>query len=141
MCIRDSHRTVYRPWGSFTSLEAGEGYQVKRLTVEPGKRLSLQSHCHRSENWIVVRGQALVTVGEEELLREKGERAFIPAGAKHRLENPGGKLLEVIEVQNGSYLGEDDIIRYEDDFGRTAPAGELTPEQCYRCLLYTSRCV
>jgi phosphoglucomutase len=126
------HRTVYRPWGSFTSLEAGEGYQVKRLTVEPGKRLSLQSHCHRSENWIVVRGQALVTVGEEELLREKGERAFIPAEAKHRLENPGDELLEVIEVQNGSYLGEDDIIRYEDDFGRTAPAEELTPEQRYR---------
>jgi len=125
------HRTVYRPWGSFTSLEAGEGYQVKRLTVEPGKRLSLQSHRHRSENWIVVRGRALVTVGEEELLRQAGESVFIPAGAKHRLENPGSELLEVIEVQNGSYLGEDDIIRYADDFGRTAAGEGTTPEQCY----------
>jgi len=126
------HRTVYRPWGSFTSLEAGEGYQVKRLTVEPGKRLSLQSHRHRSENWTVVRGRALVTVGEKELLLQKGESAFIPAGAKHRLENPGGELLEVIEVQHGSYLGEDDIIRYEDDFGRTEACEGTTPEQCYR---------
>ncbi len=126
------HRTVYRPWGSFTSLEAGEGFQVKRLTVNPGKRLSLQSHIHRSEYWVVVRGKAMITVGEEEFLRHKGESAFIPRGAIHRLENPGEELLEVIEVQNGSYLGEDDIIRYEDDFGRLEPVGEPTPEQCYR---------
>ena len=129
------HRTVYRPWGSFTSLELGEGYQVKRITVEPGKRLSLQSHRHRSENWIVVRGEALITIGEEQLRRREGESVFIPVGTKHRLENPGAELLEVIEVQSGSYLGEDDIIRYEDDFGRVAAAGELTPQQHYRCWL------
>lgn len=126
------HRTVYRPWGNFTSLETGEGYQVKRLTVKPGQRLSLQSHRHRSEYWVVVRGKALITVGEAELLRQKGESAFIPPGAKHRLENPGEELLEVIEVQNGSYLGEDDIVRYEDDFGRVEQTGRLTPGQHYR---------
>ncbi len=125
------HCTVYRPWGSFTSLESGEGYQVKRLTVEPGKRLSLQSHRLRSENWVVVRGEALVTVGEKELTLRKGETVFIPAGVKHRLENRGGEVLEIIEVQNGSYLGEDDIIRYADDFGRPAQEGGADPQQRY----------
>ena len=125
------HRTVYRPWGSFTSLETGEGYQVKRLTVEPGRRLSLQSHRHRSENWVIVRGEALVTVGEKELPLRKGETVFIPAGARHRLENRSDGLLEVIEVQNGSYLGEDDIVRYEDDFGRIAGGGGLDPGKNY----------
>mgnify|MGYP000845581907 CR=1 FL=1 len=122
------HRTVYRPWGSFTTLEVGEGYQVKRVSVEPGKRLSLQSHRYRSEHWIVVRGEALITVGEEKLRRRKGESTFIPAGAKHRLENCGSELLEVIEVQNGSYLGEDDIIRYADDFGRPVQEQKAEPD-------------
>ena len=125
------HCTVYRPWGSFTSLETGEGYQVKRLNVEPGKRLSLQRHRHRSENWVIVQGEALVTVGEQELLLRKGETVFIPAGARHRLENRGGEMLEVIEVQNGSYLGEDDIVRYEDDFGRLEREEKSAPEQRY----------
>lgn len=127
------HRTIHRPWGSFTSLETGEGYQVKRITVEPGKRLSLQSHCHRSENWVVVRGTALITVGEERLQRGEGETAFIPVGAKHRLENPGPEPLEVIEVQSGGYLGEDDITRYEDDFGRVVAetaAGDADAPLC-----------
>ena len=123
-----NHPTIHRPWGSFTTLELGEGYQVKRITVEPGKRLSLQSHRHRAENWIVIRGRALVTVDQAKLQLEKGETAFIPTGAKHRLENPGEALLEVIEVQSGDYLGEDDIIRYEDDFGRVAAAA---PQQHY----------
>lgn len=126
------HCTVYRPWGSFTSLESGAGYQVKRLTVKPGKRLSLQSHRHRSEYWVVVQGEALVTLGEEQLQRRKGESVFIPAGARHRLENRGAELLEVIEVQNGSYLGEDDIIRYADDYGRLESAADMMPEQRYR---------
>ena len=127
-----SHCTVHRPWGSFSTLEQGEGYQVKRITVEPGKRLSLQSHRHRSENWTVIRGTALVTVGEEEATRQKGETVFIPAGAKHRLENKGGGLLEVIEVQTGSYLGEDDIVRYDDDYGRAAKKSVPAPQQHYR---------
>ncbi|NLA11808.1 MAG: mannose-1-phosphate guanylyltransferase/mannose-6-phosphate isomerase [Firmicutes bacterium] len=129
---RLQHSTVHRPWGSFTTLELGQGYQVKRIAVAPGKRLSLQSHRHRAENWIVVRGTALVTVAEETVSLSAGERAFIPIGAKHRLENPGAELLEVIEVQSGAYLGEDDIIRYEDDFGRVAEAGPDSPQQCYQ---------
>ena len=130
-----SHCTVHRPWGSFTALEQGEGYQVKRITVDPGKRLSLQSHRHRAENWTVVRGTALVTVGEEEVTRRKGETAFIPAGAKHRLENKGAGPLEVIEVQTGGYLGEDDIVRYDDDFGRAGDRVSPGPVQHYRCWL------
>lgn len=130
-----SHPTVRRPWGSFTTLELGESYQVKRITVDPGKRLSLQSHRRRSENWIVVRGTALITVGGEQMVRKKGESAFIPLGAKHRLENSGGEPLEVIEVQSGDYLGEDDIIRYDDDFGRAAATVPLSPRQhCRRWL-------
>lgn len=128
---RLNHPTVRRPWGSFTTLELGEGYQVKRITVEPGKRLSLQSHRRRAENWIVIRGTALVTVDEALLPLGKGERAFIPVGAKHRLENSGEALLEVIEVQSGDYLGEDDIVRYEDDFGRAAAAA-AAPQQHYQ---------
>ncbi|HHX87548.1 MAG TPA: mannose-1-phosphate guanylyltransferase/mannose-6-phosphate isomerase, partial [Firmicutes bacterium] len=124
------HRTVHRPWGSFTTLELGDTYQVKRISVQPGKRLSLQSHRFRSEHWVVVRGEALVTIGEEKLRLQKGKTSFIPTGVKHRLENTGEDLLEVIEVQNGRYLGEDDIIRYQDDFGRAAK--ELTPEQHYQ---------
>ncbi|WP_048149875.1 mannose-1-phosphate guanylyltransferase/mannose-6-phosphate isomerase [Palaeococcus ferrophilus] len=112
------HRTAYRPWGSYTVLEEGERYKIKRLTVLPGKRLSVQMHYHRSEHWVVVRGTAKVIVGDKELLLRPGESTFIPAGVKHRLENPGKVVLEVIETQIGEYLGEDDIVRFEDDFGR-----------------------
>ena len=112
------HRTAYRPWGSYTVLEEGERYKIKRLTVLPGKKLSLQMHYHRSEHWVVVRGTAKVTVGEKEILLRPGESTFIPAGVKHRLENPGKVLLEVIETQIGEYLGEDGIVRFDDEFGR-----------------------
>ncbi len=112
------HRTAYRPWGSYTLLEENNRYKIKRLTVLPGKKLSLQMHYHRSEHWVVVRGTAKVRVGDEEILLRPGESTFIPAGVIHRLENPGKVLLEVIETQIGEYLGEDDIVRFEDDFGR-----------------------
>jgi mannose-1-phosphate guanylyltransferase/mannose-6-phosphate isomerase len=112
------HRTAYRPWGSYTVLEENDRYKIKRLTVLPGKKLSLQMHYHRSEHWVVVRGTARVLVGDREVLLRPGESTFIPAGVKHRLENPGRVVLEVIETQIGEYLGEDDIIRFEDDFGR-----------------------
>ena len=112
------HRTAYRPWGSYTVLEEGDRYKIKRLTVLPGKKLSLQMHYHRSEHWVVVRGTAKVIVGEKEILLRPGESTFIPAGVIHRLENPGKVVLEVIETQIGEYLGEDDIVRFEDDFGR-----------------------
>ncbi|MFO7952976.1 MAG: mannose-1-phosphate guanylyltransferase/mannose-6-phosphate isomerase, partial [Bacillota bacterium] len=113
------HLTDQRPWGSYTSLERTGSYQVKRINVNPGSRLSLQSHRHRSENWIVVSGQALVTVNEEQFTVLSGQRAYIPAGARHRIENRGKEPLVFIEVQSGDYLGEDDIIRYEDDYGRS----------------------
>lgn len=112
------HRTVYRPWGSFTLLEEHPGFKIKRLSVTPGKKLSLQMHHHRSEHWVVVKGSARVTRGEETFLITANESTYIPCGEKHRLENPGITPLEIIEVQNGSYLGEDDIIRFEDDFDR-----------------------
>ena len=114
----DVHKTAYRPWGSYTVLDEGENFKVKRITVKPGKRLSLQLHHHRSENWTVVRGVAKVRVGEKETLLKPGEHVFIPLGTVHRLENPGKIPLEVIEVQVGEYLGEDDIVRIEDDFKR-----------------------
>lgn len=113
------HRTVYRPWGSYTCLEMGICHQVKRICVNPGARLSLQSHRHRSENWVVVEGEALVTLDERQVRVKKGEHIAIALGARHRMENPGQKPLTVIEVQSGDYLGEDDIIRYEDDYGRS----------------------
>ncbi|NJE09794.1 mannose-1-phosphate guanylyltransferase/mannose-6-phosphate isomerase [Thermococcus sp. MAR1] len=112
------HRTAYRPWGSYTVLEEGDRYKIKRLTVLPGRKLSKQMHYHRSEHWVVVRGTAKVHVGEKEVLLRPGESTFIPAGVVHRLENPGKVVLEVIETQIGEYLGEDDIVRFEDDFGR-----------------------
>jgi mannose-1-phosphate guanylyltransferase/mannose-6-phosphate isomerase len=112
------HRTVYRPWGSYTVLEEQERYQIKRLTVNPGAKLSLQMHHHRSEHWVVVKGTATVTCGEETFLVHENESTYISAGKKHRLENEGVIPLELIEVQNGSYLGEDDIIRFEDVYGR-----------------------
>ena len=110
---------VFRPWGSYDSLEAGPGFQVKRLTVLPGARLSLQKHRHRAEHWVVVSGTARVTCGDQEFTLKLAESTFIPAGTVHRLGNPGSEMLEVIEVQTGSYLGEDDIERFDDDFNRS----------------------
>jgi mannose-1-phosphate guanylyltransferase len=113
------HPTDFRPWGGYTSVMTGDRFQVKRLFVKPGKRLSLQKHHHRSEHWVVVRGTAEVTIGDELRTVAENEAVYIPAGTVHRLANPGRILLEVIEVQTGSYLGEDDIIRIEDEFGRS----------------------
>lgn len=114
----DLHREVYRPWGSFDVIDAGYGYKVKRITVNPGARLSRQLHHHRAEHWIVVRGTAQVTNGERSYLVTENESTFIPIGQEHCLENPGTISLELIEVQSGSYLGEDDIVRIEDPHGR-----------------------
>ena len=114
----DFHLTTYRPWGSYTILEEGLFYKIKRITVLPGKKLSYQLHHHRSEHWIVVKGTARVTVEGMESFVRSGESTFVKTGHKHRLENPGKVLLEVIEVQLGEYLEEDDIVRFDDDFGR-----------------------
>ena len=113
-----AHRRVYRPWGLFETVEAGDGYRVKRLAIRPGARLSLQSHRRRSEHWVVVRGVARVTRGESTLTLSENQSIHIPRGERHRLGNPGETPLEVIEVQVGEYLGEDDIVRFDDDFGR-----------------------
>lgn len=112
------HRKVYRPWGAYDSIDTGERFQVKRITVKPGAALSLQMHHHRAEHWIVVSGTAKVTRGEETLLLSENQSTYIPLGVTHRLENPGMVPLELIEVQSGSYLGEDDIVRFEDVYGR-----------------------
>jgi mannose-1-phosphate guanylyltransferase/mannose-6-phosphate isomerase len=117
--VTQNHLKVHRPWGSYQSVDNGDRYQVKRITVKPGERLSLQKHHHRSEHWIVVRGAANVTVNETVKIVHENESIYIPIGATHRLENPGKILLELIEVQTGSYLGEDDIIRIEDDYRRS----------------------
>ncbi|MCP8895980.1 mannose-1-phosphate guanylyltransferase/mannose-6-phosphate isomerase [Shinella daejeonensis] len=116
--LTETHPTSYRPWGGYTSVLNGERFQVKRLFVTPGKRLSLQKHHHRSEHWVVVRGTAEVTIGDRTMSLRENESVYIPQGEMHRLANPGKILLELIEVQTGSYLGEDDIIRIEDEFGR-----------------------
>jgi len=108
-----------RPWGWFRTLTAGPGYQVKLLRVEPGHRLSLQWHRQRSEHWVVVQGRPLVTVGDEVRQLEPGDTADVPVGAHHRLENATDEAVEVIEVQRGPYLGEDDIVRVADDYART----------------------
>lgn len=112
------HTTCYRPWGSYTVLEEGVGYKIKRITVYSDKKLSYQMHYHRSEHWVVVTGTAIVNKEGKEIIIRQGESVFISAGEKHRLENRGKCPLEVIEVQIGNYLGEDDIVRYDDDFGR-----------------------
>ncbi len=112
------HKTVLRPWGSYTVLEEGPGFKIKRIVVKPGASLSLQMHYHRSEHWVVVSGTAKVVNGEQELLIRTNESTFIPAGHRHRLENPGKLDLVMIEVQSGSYLGEDDIVRFDDRYGR-----------------------
>jgi mannose-1-phosphate guanylyltransferase / mannose-6-phosphate isomerase len=115
---RLTHRKVYRPWGSYETLDSGDRFQVKRIEVKPGKKLSLQLHHKRAEHWVVVNGTARVTRGEETFDLSENESTFIPLGTKHRLENATDRPLEIIEVQSGMYLGEDDIVRFEDDFGR-----------------------
>jgi mannose-1-phosphate guanylyltransferase/mannose-6-phosphate isomerase len=112
------HKTVYRPWGNYTVLSVEPRYQIKRITVDPSQKLSLQMHHHRYEHWVVVKGTAKVTNGDQVILLHEDQSAYIPAGNKHRLENPGVIPLELIEVQIGSYLGEDDIVRFEDVYGR-----------------------
>ena len=114
----DFHSIVYRPWGNYRTLALGDRYQVKEIEVYPGKRLSLQKHHHRAEHWVVVAGSAVVTRDEETLLLSENESVYLPLGAVHRLENPGKIPLILVEVQSGSYLGEDDIVRLEDDFNR-----------------------
>jgi mannose-1-phosphate guanylyltransferase len=112
------HRQVYRPWGHYDSVDAGGRYQVKRITVLPGAKLSVQMHHHRAEHWIVVSGTARVTLDGEDHLLTENQSIYLPLGAIHALENPGKIALELIEVQVGSYLGEDDIVRFEDRYGR-----------------------
>ena len=114
----DAHRKIYRPWGYYDSVDAGNRFQVKRIVVNPGASLSLQMHHHRAEHWIVVSGTARITCGEKILLMSENESTYIPIGTRHRLENPGKVPLEIIEVQSGAYLGEDDIVRFEDTYGR-----------------------
>jgi mannose-1-phosphate guanylyltransferase/mannose-6-phosphate isomerase len=116
------HAVVHRPWGSYESVDTGERFQVKRIVVKPGAKLSLQMHHHRAEHWIVVSGLAKVTCDDKQFLLQENESTFIPFGAKHRLENPGKLSLHLIEVQSGAYLGEDDIVRFEDTYGRAAPS-------------------
>jgi mannose-1-phosphate guanylyltransferase / mannose-6-phosphate isomerase len=112
------HVTTYRPWGNYTVLEEGERYKIKRVVVNPGERLSLQLHHHRSEHWVVIKGKAKVTIGDVETFVHENESAYIPKSTLHRLENPGKVPLEIIEVQNGEYVGEDDIERIDDAYGR-----------------------
>jgi mannose-1-phosphate guanylyltransferase/mannose-6-phosphate isomerase len=116
--LAEDHLKVHRPWGSYQSLDRGDRYQVKRIVVKPGGRLSLQLHHHRAEHWVVVRGTARIVVGQETRNIHENESVYIPIGSQHRLENPGKIDLELIEVQTGSYLGEDDIVRIEDDYRR-----------------------
>lgn len=113
-----------RPWGTYTVLDENNGYKIKRIEVNPGQRLSLQMHHHRSEHWIVVSGTAKVTCGEDEYMVNVNESTFISIGKSHRLENPGKIPLVIIEVQSGEYLGEDDIVRFDDDYQRCEAAGE-----------------
>ncbi len=114
-----TNKTEARPWGSFTVLEEGRGYKIKRIEVGPGHRLSLQMHHHRSEHWIVVSGTARVTCGDNEIMLTPNQSTYVPQCTSHRLENPGTIPLVLIEVQNGEYLGEDDIVRFQDDYART----------------------
>ena len=115
-----THRKVARPWGWYDSVDMGERFQVKRIGVKPGASLSLQKHHHRAEHWIVVAGTAEVTRGSETFLLSENQSTYIPIGEVHRLKNPGKVYLEMIEVQSGGYLGEDDIVRLEDTYGRTS---------------------
>lgn len=113
------NRTMYRPWGSYTILAEGEGYKVKRITIKPGAKLSLQMHYHRSEHWTVISGTGKLTLDDKVVIFKENESTYIPIAVKHRLENPGQIPLSIIEVQNGRYLGEDDIVRFDDEYGRT----------------------
>jgi mannose-1-phosphate guanylyltransferase/mannose-6-phosphate isomerase len=113
------HRRVHRPWGWYDSIDSGPRFQVKRIMVKPGASLSLQKHHHRAEHWIVVSGTAEVTNGDKVLMLSENQSTYIPLGVVHRLANPGTIPLEIIEVQSGSYLGEDDIVRFEDNYGRS----------------------
>jgi mannose-1-phosphate guanylyltransferase/mannose-6-phosphate isomerase len=113
------HREVHRPWGSYDSVDMGARHQVKRIKVKPGAQLSLQSHKHRAEHWIIVKGIARVTRDNDVFELFENQSTYIPIGAKHRLENPGTEWLELVEVQSGAYLGEDDIVRYSDIYGRS----------------------
>jgi len=115
-----THRRVIRPWGSYEGIDQGDRFQVKRIIVNPGAQLSLQMHHHRAEHWIVVKGTAMVTTGDKEIMLTENQSTYIPLGATHRLTNPGKIPLELIEVQSGAYLGEDDIVRFEDTYGRAA---------------------
>jgi mannose-1-phosphate guanylyltransferase/mannose-6-phosphate isomerase len=115
----DTLPTVHRPWGTFTSLHNGHRVQVKHIVVKPGGKLSLQMHHHRAEHWVVVQGTAKIRRGEEEMMLSENQSTYIPIGTAHRLENPGKIPLHLIEVQSGSYLGEDDIVRLEDSYGRS----------------------
>ena len=121
-CVREAseHLKMYRPWGAYQRIDIGNRFQVKRITVKPGGRLSLQRHHHRSEHWVVVSGTAEVTVGDRVVELHENESTYIPIGEVHRLANPGKVPLEIIEVQVGSYTGEDDIVRIEDVYGRAA---------------------
>jgi mannose-1-phosphate guanylyltransferase/mannose-6-phosphate isomerase len=112
------HRKVYRPWGSYEGIDNETRFQVKHITVNPGASLSLQMHYHRSEHWVVVKGTAQITRGKDTFILSENQSTYIPLGIKHRLANPGKLPLEIIEIQSGSYLGEDDIVRYEDAYGR-----------------------
>ena len=114
----DLHPRVYRPWGSYEGVAEGDRFQVKQIIVTPGQKLSLQMHHHRAEHWIVVQGTARVTKGEDETILTENQSTYIPIGVTHRLENPGSLDLILIEVQSGGYLGEDDIVRFEDVYGR-----------------------
>lgn len=120
------HRVVYRPWGSYDSICKGPRDQVKRVIVKPGAKLSLQKHMHRSEHWVIVKGTAKITKGDEQFLMSENESTYIPVGTMHSLENPGKIPLEIIEIQTGSYLGEDDIERFEDIYGRVESGDKLT---------------
>ncbi len=121
---RDRAETGLRPWGSYTVLEEGRGYKIKRIEVKPGHRLSLQLHHHRSEHWIVVSGTAKVTCSDQEILLSTNQSTYVPPCTRHRLENVGVIPLVLIEVQNGEYLGEDDIVRFHDDYARADDKAE-----------------
>ena len=119
-CEWELHREVHRPWGKYDSVDQGARHQVKRITVKPGAKLSVQMHHHRAEHWVVVTGSAKVTRGEETFLLSENESTYIPIGVVHALENPGKEPLEIIEIQSGAYLGEDDIVRFSDVYGRAS---------------------
>jgi mannose-1-phosphate guanylyltransferase/mannose-6-phosphate isomerase len=125
----NEHRVVYRPWGSYETIAEGHRFQAKRIIVKPGGRLSLQKHHHRAEHWVIVQGTARATRDDEQMLLTENESTYIPLGSVHRLENPGQLDLVVIEIQSGAYLGEDDIVRFDDIYGRAAPAQTLASDK------------